>query len=170
MNTNRVTNGTPRRHPCWDRVCDGCTVGLIVTTLIVGCGGNSEELLRSPVSGKVTLDGQPLPEGVIRFVPVAPTKGPKVSVTIQQGEFVSDDEHGPVVGEHRVEIQSTDDGGYAFDDEQALERLQQSGTLQIDVVRIPPVYNKNSTLSASVSADEPNEFVFNLTSTPAYNR
>lgn len=170
MNSEPVLERQCRGNIVTERFLDVFTVGLIVTTFVVGCGGKSEEFSRAAVSGKVTLDGKPLAEGTIRFVPVAPTTGPKVSVTIEQGQFVSDDEHGPVIGKHRVEIQSTDDGGYAFDDEQAIERLKQSGARSIEVVRVPPAFNKNSTLTASVSAGEPNEFVFNLQSTPAYNR
>lgn len=152
------------------RCGDIATIALILATLAAGCSGGEEILERAAVNGTVTLDGEPLAEGIIRFVPVAPTKGPKVSIPIEQGQFASDDDSGPIVGAHRVEIQSTDDGGFAFDDEQAMNRLQASGTRRIDVIRVPPAYNLNSTLTASVSAEQPNEFTFDLTTNPTHIR
>lgn len=130
-----------------------------------GCGGHSEnELPRAEVSGTVTFNGQPLEEGVIRFVPVEGTPGPKTSATIKNGTFAADSNAGPVVGQHRIEIESTDDGGFAPDDEQALKRLHESGTKRIDVVRIPAIYNSRSTLTETISLDGPNEFNFELKS------
>jgi hypothetical protein len=63
-----------------------------------------------------------------------------------------------------VEIQSTDDGGYAMDDEAAIERLQKERVRRIDAVIVPPAYNSRSTLTESVNPDTANEFTFHLTS------
>jgi hypothetical protein len=137
---------------------------LLALAAVCGCGGGEEPLPRAAVSGTVTLDGQPLQEGVVRFVPIDNTAGPKTSVIVSQGKFSADAEQGPIVGKHRIEIESTDDGGYAMDDEQAIQKLRESGVTRIDVVRVPPNYNSHSTLTETVSADQPNVFQFNLIS------
>ncbi len=130
-----------------------------------GCGsGPMDEYPRADVKGVVSLDGQPLHEGVIQFVPLEGTHGPKTSVEITDGKFASSETTRPVVGAHRIEIHSTDDGGYAWDDEAALERLKNSGVRRVNVVRVPPVFNKASRITKTVEADGPNEFEFQLTS------
>lgn len=137
-----------------------------VVALFCGCGGGDEnQLPRAAVSGTVTLDGRPLAKGVIRFVPIEGTPGPKTSVMVSEGRFESDEQNGPVVGKHRIEIESTDDGGYAMDDEQAIKKLKQAGIRRIALVRVPVIYNAHSTLTRTVAADGPNEFQFDLNTT-----
>lgn len=139
--------------------------------LIVGCGsGAAEGPPRADVRGVVTLDGQPLSKGVILFVPLEGTPGPKTSIAIADGKFSADKFTGPVVGKHRVKIQSTDDGGYARDDETAIDRLKESRTRRIDVVRVPAAFNSNSHLTETVSEDGSNEFEFPLTTTSRRRR
>lgn len=143
----------------------------IATVGLIGCGGSStDSLSRAAVAGKVTLDGINLKQGVIRFVPTGDTTGPKVSVAIEDGRFSATAESGPVIGGHRIEIQSTDNGGYAMDDEQALERLRAQGKRPIEVVKVPAIYNSSSTLHAAVTVDGPNEYDFALSSKPARRR
>src|SRR5262245_53793185 len=50
---------------------------LVVLSGIVGCGGTSAKPLpkTAPVSGKVTLDGQPLKGATVTFSPTGTTKG-----------------------------------------------------------------------------------------------
>ncbi|QDV16517.1 hypothetical protein Pan153_11470 [Gimesia panareensis] len=138
-----------------------CCLCLVVS----GCGTSTDTPPRAAVRGIVKLDGDPLSEGVIRFIPSGANQGPKSTVTIREGIFNVDEEYGPVVGMNRIEIESTDDGGYAFDDEQALERLKKEGVKKIEVVKVPPQYNKRSTLTKSISAEGENDFTFELTST-----
>jgi len=137
-------------------------VGLFVIVM-AGCGGSENELPRAAVQGTVSLDGQPLAKGVVRFVPIEETTGPKTTLSITAGKFETEVETGPVLGRHRIEIESTDDGGYAQDDEAAMQELKKSGKRKINVVRVPARYNTNSTLTESVSAQGPNEFQFTLT-------
>ncbi|WP_339910114.1 hypothetical protein [Symmachiella dynata] len=144
---------------------------MLTCGLIVGCGsGAAEGPPRADVRGVVTLDGQPLPKGVILFVPLEGTPGPKTSIAIADGKFSTDDSTGPVVGKHRIEIKSTDDGGYARDDETAIDRLQESRTRRIDVVRVPAAFNANSRLTETVSEEGANEFEFPLTTSKRRRR
>ncbi|WP_231746644.1 hypothetical protein [Maioricimonas rarisocia] len=139
---------------------------LVLLAFVSGCGDASGEDApqRAAVSGTVTFNGQPLPEGLVRFVPIDGTPGPKTAVPVSQGRFQVEAEHGPVVGTHRIEIQSTDDGGYAMDDEDAIRRLRESGVKRIEAIRIPPAYNTRSTLKETVTAEGNNEFQFDLNS------
>lgn len=136
---------------------------IAVAIACCGCGGGDDKIPRAAVRGHVTWKGAPLVEGVIRFVPMEKGKVGKTSINVVNGVFEVDAYQGPVVGEHRIEIESTDDGGFAMDDETALQRLKESNTKRIDAVVIPPIYNTRSTLKETVSADMPNQFNFQLT-------
>lgn len=121
---------------------------------VVGCGsGNSVE--RAPVSGKVTLGTTPLAEGVIRFVPTGKTKGPSAVATIQDGVYELSEDVGPVVGNHRVEIESLNHYGFELDDEEAfvenVEKKDRARTAMKN--QIDRKYNRKSTLKAEISAD-----------------
>ncbi len=146
-------------------------VFISVTILICGCsGGNDDSLPRAGVRGSVVVDGRPLEAGVVRFVPIRETKGPKTTVPVKAGLFEISAHLGPIVGSHQVEIVSTDDGGYLQDDEGALDRLRVSGTRRIDVVRVPAAYNTHSQLTAEVVEAGPNEFDFTLFSNTRRSR
>ncbi|PHS18466.1 MAG: hypothetical protein COA78_02245 [Blastopirellula sp.] len=136
-------------------------------SLVQGCSASRlDEFDRAAVSGTVTLDGKPLSEGVINFIPQADTQGPKTSVVITQGKFEVDNRHGPLIGQHRVEIRSTDDGGFALDDESSIDRLKASRKRKIEVVVIPTIYNDRSKLSEEVSESDSNQYQFKLLSRP----
>ena len=75
-------------------------------TVLFGCGGSGLE--RVPVSGKVTFNGQPVPDGQIRFVPLEGTAGPASIEVIRNGVYAFDAKGGVPAGSHRVEIRSYD--------------------------------------------------------------
>lgn len=140
------------------------TVSVVVCLFLCGvsgCGGG-DSLPRSAVSGKVTLDGNQLQAGRIRFVPIQDTPGQITSIEIKDGEFSASDAYGPTVGTHRIEIESTDTGGLAMDDEDAFERMRSEGIRRVQVVKVPEWYSRTSRLQETVVADAPNEFVFML--------
>ncbi len=134
---------------------------LTLLAALPSCGGSSSHP-RAAASGNVTLDGAPLATGAIRFVPVEDTPGQITSVQVVDGLFEVSAEHGPTVGTHRIEIESTDTGGLAMDDEDAMDRLRSEGTKRVQVVKVPPRYNKSSDLRETVVKDGPNEFSFEL--------
>ena len=68
--------------------------------LLVACGGNR----RQPLEGTVTLDGQPLGEGSISFVPLPGTTGPTAGANIAAGRFSVAADRGTFTGAFRVEI------------------------------------------------------------------
>jgi hypothetical protein len=66
--------------------------------LFLGCSQSE-----SSISGTVRLDGQPLPEGWIRFIPHEGTSGPDGGAPIRQGKYSIP--KGLVVGRYKIEIQ-----------------------------------------------------------------
>lgn len=133
--------------------------------LQAGCGGGSDDSPpRAAVQGTVLLDDKPLPQGIIRFVPQDETGGPKISANIEAGAFSLPEEHGPWVGSHRIEIESTDNGGYAIDDEQAIQKLKAQGVRKIERIQVPADYNRRSTLNAVIVEGQVNELEYLLTS------
>lgn len=144
---------------------------LVVVSQLAGCGtSDAKKLQRAGVAGTVTLDGAPLQNGIVRFIPTDGTKGPQTTAVVTNGSFELPDDLGPIVGTHRIEIDSTDTGGLEMDDETALERLQTSRTRKkIEVVSIPPVYNTQSRLTEDVPADGRADLKFDLASTSRKN-
>jgi hypothetical protein len=72
--------------------------GTMVASLFVGCGGGDGA---ADVAGEVTLDGKPIEEGVIHFMPVD-GKSRTASTFIRGGHFQAR----VPLGKHRVEISS----------------------------------------------------------------
>jgi hypothetical protein len=141
---------------------------LVALLMIGGCGGGASDAPpRAAVKGTVHLDDAPLAEGIIRFVPTGETTGPKVSAPIVNGEFSLPVKWGPWVGAQRVEIESTDDGGLAPDDETAVERMREAGIRRVERVEIPAIYNRRSTLTTTILAEQENELEFKLSSAPS---
>jgi hypothetical protein len=87
-----------------------CLVGALVALPAAGCGGTPYKT--APVSGRVTLDGRPLPKATVMFIPAAGTEGKALpssaGLTDEAGRYslVLDGgkKEGAVVGKHKVVI------------------------------------------------------------------
>jgi len=66
------------------------------------------EVTRAPVNGKISLQGQPLKWGQIRFTPESPN-APVASAMVNKGKYQIDAAHGPVLGKNTVEVISMGD-------------------------------------------------------------
>jgi hypothetical protein len=88
-----------------------CSLVLILLGLLAGCGGGVHS---SPVSGTVTLDGQPLANALVSFQPISKelNAGPGSSgQTNDRGEYtlkLTSGGSGAVEGLHKVMIRSGD--------------------------------------------------------------
>ena len=134
---------------------------------VIGCGGSEQGPARAAVEGMVTLDGQKLAAGVVRFIPTATGKnvGPAVMATVKEGAFQLSRSEGPVVGKHHVEIESTGHYGFDIDNEAAYAKaFQEKKGQALPPNPVPEIYNSKSTLTAVVKADEMNTFDFSLQS------
>jgi hypothetical protein len=137
-------------------------LAVLLVAFAAGCGGDSGGPERVPVSGTVTLGGQPLPSGLIRFIPDGATTGPASAAVIEQGRYELSDDDGPVPGHHRVEIEATNYLEFAIDDEQAYAAAVTAGQTPLASNPVPMIYNRQSTLTAEVSPEVERTYDYNL--------
>ena len=111
--------------------------------LMGGCGKSAID--KVIVSGEVRYNDKPLENGQIRFVPIGQTKGPISGGVIKDGRYTASGKNGVPVGTHRVEIRSY------------RPRKGGAGPLAAEGAAteqfLPAEYNGESTLEASVTAD-----------------
>ncbi len=133
------------------RIVDGMVInmsrtGIAVAMLLAGCGGGADDVPQTfPVTGVVKLDGQPLPEARVTFIPEG--EAACAGITDAEGRYVlkhRSGAEGAPPGAARVQI-STD-----------LE-----GTGDPANERVPARYNGSSELTANV-AEEENTINFDL--------
>ena len=117
-----------------------------------GCGGGG--IPRTAVSGSVSLDGQPLQDGNILFIPME--EGPSAGGAIEGGRYQLDGEQGPSPGRYRVEIRAYRDTGRTERDELTGEAERLMTPI------IPPRYNRESELEIELAPGVQNEFDFAL--------
>jgi hypothetical protein len=138
-------------------------VAALVALASGGCDSGSSEvdtLPRVTVSGTVTLDGKPLPEGKLQFMPESSGSGLMTVGEINDGKFSIEQAKGPVPGKYRVMISSRpvykvepgENPGSGPPPKPAPEK-------------VPRRYSgATPELEADVSAGSPNSFEFTLTS------
>lgn len=130
----------------------------LVAMLVVGCGPKGPEL--ASVTGKVTLDGTPVTNGLVTFVPVGGGR-PATGKTDANGQYtlVGVDGKGALLGQHRVTVTTvkeaaavtemrSDSPEYA---KQAMPDPSDYDTAKV-VEPIPARYNANSELTFEVKA------------------
>ena len=126
--------------------------GTLLLAFTLGCAGNAPK----SVSGKVTLDGEPVKGGSIVFLP-ADTAAAKGAAEIIDGSYLIGADSGLKPGTYRVEISwfkptgrkiPSADPGFTTDETREV---------------VPAKYNINSELTANIGAGE-NEHSFDLKS------
>lgn len=80
----------------------------VVAVVVSGCGPNFST---TPLAGSVTVDGEPVAEGSINFVPAGVGQGPSTSAPIIAGKYQASAPIGPV----RVHFQATRETGKMID-------------------------------------------------------
>jgi hypothetical protein len=124
-------------------------IALVVAPSVLGC---SSEPSQSTVKGTVTLNGQPLANGLINFVAVnADAQTAEATITAGQYEAIVPP------GEKRVEIRAPKITG-----KQKMYDTPDSPTVDVVTELLPPQYNVDSTLTMSV-VDGEQEKSFELT-------
>jgi hypothetical protein len=136
----------------------------LLSFALAGCGvAASDSLPREGISGEVTLDGQPLDQGAIQFIPASRKEGVAGGAVIQGGKYSIERGKGLVPGEYRVLISSSQGTPPAADSSDGgAPGPVKKGDAPKDLV--PPQYNAKSTLTAEVKAGSPNALDFALKS------
>jgi hypothetical protein len=129
-----------------------------------GCGEGGDALPREPVTGRVTLDGQPLDGGSISFSPADPGQANSVSVgaRIAAGSYSMRRADGPTPGKYRVAILGDEEATAPPTDEAPGPMPKRSARQPVKESKVPGKYNTKSTLTADVKAGESNTFDFDL--------
>lgn len=133
----------------WRLVAALCA-GLLLSS---GCGDTGN---RQAIEGTVTIDGQPLDEGQITFLPQEGTEGPTAGAPVHNGKFVVAQEQGVFAGHFRVEITAVRPTGKTIADpetDQVIDDVEQY---------LPDRYNRESELTAEVKPGEINQLEFAL--------
>jgi hypothetical protein len=127
-------------------ICSRGFVGALASLIcivLLGCGQGDRPPLGT-VKGVVTLDGKPLADAAVRFLPITPVRA-SMSMTDSNGRYeliYIRDIMGAAVGEHRVEITT-----------------ESAGTAE----KLPAQYHSKTTLTAKVEPGV-NEINFDLQS------
>src|SRR6185369_7405482 len=130
---------------------------LLVVAIVIGCSQGPPPLKRAKVEGKVTVNGQPVPNGYIRFMALDPN-GMNVSAVIKDGHYSVPAEQGPTKGKYRVEfnVPSAQKKMVPNDDVPGQFREEAPETM-------PAKYNSKSTIVHEIDADKAQVFDFPLT-------
>ncbi len=120
--------------------------------ILVGCT-NEKAFERTQVEGMVTLNGSPIEQGVITFIPAG--KGATAGANIKAGKFVIPKEKGPSPGNYRVEIDSSVPTGNKI--------LDTDGETMVDEYAnpIPPQFNRLTELKVTLKNGN-NQQLFDL--------
>ena len=129
---------------------------LVLSLLFSGCGPKSD---RMEVSGRVTLDGEPLDSASIRFTSLG-GKLNAAGALIQDGAYLIPQEKGLPPGTYHLEISAADNDAPPVMYHDASGK---PGTLT-QPERIPPEYNLESQQKVEVTADGENKFDFDIVS------
>jgi hypothetical protein len=141
--------------------------GLFGAAVLLGIGGCSSDNI-APVSGRVTLDGQPAAHVRVTFQPLGsaenPNPGPgSYAVTDADGHYaltvIGTNRRGAIVGKHRVSIQSSHGPSAEFPDAPPKPAKP-----------IPKQYNKESTLQFDVPRGGTTTADFALTTSQSGSR
>ena len=140
---------------CW-------VVLAVVSVSLSGCGAKVDERgQRVGVSGKVTMDGQPLTRGRIVFISDEGAGAIKATALIENGTYAIDEKRGPLACGARVEIHPE---LLELGELEAARDGDRFKKIDIRPIVIPHRYNTRSELTAQISRDGENAFNFELAS------
>jgi hypothetical protein len=125
--------------------------------LIAGCG-TSQPTNVGKVSGKVTLEGQPLPDAVVTFSPVKEGGSAALGRTDSSGRYslsYAQGVEGAEVGENRVSISTFDEGDPGGDPPRpkVLEKVPLKYNVRSELVR--DVKPEDNTIDFELKSDGP---------------
>lgn len=114
--------------------------------LLLGAPGCGDGVPRATVSGEVLLDGQPLSQGAIKFVPMEGTTGVVTGTEIKDGRYELPQAAGAAPGWNRVEITAVKKTG-----EMVQDPLGPIGSkIEMETSAIAPRFNSGSELKVEI--------------------
>ena len=122
-------------------------LGGLTVAAAMGCG-KPAGLDKVVVSGQVTLDGEPISNGEIRFIPTAGTVGPISGGPIKDGVYTAKGKGGVPLGTHQVEIRA-----YRASAKSQGQAGAGSGEGGAAEQYLDKRYNDQTTLTATIGAD-----------------
>ena len=120
---------------------------LAVLLVSGGCGKHGNH---AAINGRVALDGQPLEQGSITFVPIEGTQGVPTGTDIKNGQYRLSSSNGPAVGWNRVEITAVRPSGKMAADPTGLPGQQR----EVYVSAVAARFNAESTLKVEVHSGD----------------
>jgi hypothetical protein len=121
---------------------------------LAGCAGGDAK--RLAVSGEVKFQGKPLDQGAITFLADDPSLSSGGGAMIKDGRYSIPAQHGLLPGRYKVMVSSVDPKNPAPDPDSL------PGYLPVPKDRVQPKYNTQTTLTADVTAEGPNNFNFEV--------
>lgn len=135
-----------------------CVCILCVGVLLAEPGCSKDGANNGAIQGEVKLDGKPLEQGTIRFLPAQGVKGAIAATEIVKGKYQFTGKAGPAVGMNRVEINGVRKTGRVIK-----KVFPQHGTTEETVEAIAPRFNSKSTLTFEIKPGD-NTADFEVTS------
>ena len=126
----------------------------VLLAVLVGCGESN----RAAVNGTVTLDGQPIEDGTINFIPTHDSAASAAWGPIKGGSYSIPAHEGPTVGSSRVEIRWTRKTGKKIP---AIAPAPKGSFTEETREAVPVRYNSQSELKRDLQKGE-NTLDFNL--------
>ncbi len=125
-----------------------------------GCGGSN----RAAVKGKITIDGVPLPEGTIDFIPVDKTTGNTAGARVANGDYAIRAEQGLFPGEYQVQVRAERPTSKKVWDGMGEDRAPASKKTMVEQLEsyLPARYNDRTELHAKIEAGKVNVCDFDL--------
>lgn len=127
-------------------------------SLILGCADGGPE--RGEVSGRVTVDGKPVPNATVSFFPESANGTPSYGATDSDGRYTlmfTRSKSGAMTGKSRVEIVTQ-----KISASEAAEMKAEGQQVDTTYIAIPPKYAEPGALTANVEGGR-NEINFELT-------
>jgi hypothetical protein len=139
----------------------------LVAILLVGCG-EGDGLDRVAVSGKVTLDGRPLAQGSIQFIPKDGDSRAAAHGEVVDGSYSIPASDGPAPGAFSVTVLPSEESASGTTAPTPDGSAERPGDPPPDALGEPTVFFKPTTpMEATVAAGAANTFDFGLSAAKA---
>jgi hypothetical protein len=131
-----------------------------IAAAFVGCNRST----RLPVSGTVTVDGQPLAGGEIAFAPASPGQGNSAGAAIERGKYSISADKGLLPGDYKVLIHAFRGTGKKTWDGMGEPTAPESQKKYVEQLEqyVPTRYNEATELTASIRPGKSNNVNFDL--------